>query len=996
MKRKQPTHSEDLISGASSSSTSPHVGDYEGGTKKLKGNECEVFLSFRGKDTRKGFTDHLYASLVSTGIHVFRDDNELRVGDEIGQELLCSITHSTISIPIISEDYASSKWCLCELAEMLKCKRSKGQLVLPIFYKVEPSQVRHCTGRFGDAINAHKKNLDQMVVKEWEDALEEVSSLKGWESENIHNGHEAELVKMVVIRVRSELKRPFQLNISEQLVGIDDRVEEIMSNIDFKFNGTLIIGIYGMGGIGKTTLAKVLYNKLSSHFKNYSFIADIRETSRRMGIQCLQKQLISDITGSSCEVSNVDYGISVLKSRFTSEKLLTLLDDIDDKTHLNALVRDGSWFEVGSIVIITTRDKSVLENARANYMYKLNELPWDQSLILFSRHAFQKDFPPSDYEDVSRDVVSTSGGLPLTLEVIGSFLYGKTKETWEDTAKKLRKMPDKKVQDTLMISYEALDYEEQQIFLDIACFFFGEFKQYPTYMWDACDFFPRRGLEVLSLMSLIKVDQCGELMMHDQLRDLGMEIVRLENQKKPQKRSRLWIYEEAKDVLASNKGTTKIEGLCIGRDVWKCYPGEQFNGWESYQGEQFNKLTNLRFLDVFNVNLTGDFQNSLAELRWLRWIGCPSDFKMANFHPKKLVVLDLSKSSISEDWGGWGPLKMATELKVLDLSSNYTLRRTPDLSAFKNLEILNFEYCKDLEEIHPSIGKLVSLTELQLFTSRITKLPESIGNLQNLRTLGIASTPVTELPSAVGMLANLQVLNASRCRNLKGLPSSIGELVSIKELLLDFSGIRGLPESISKLSSLQLLDVRFCRELGGIPELPLSLTALHIDFPTPSLPFLSKLTLLQELSLFDLRPLECLPELPVRLSRVDLRVSCWSMTDVYKEMELRFSELIRDNDKSFELRKATSAAISSSSTLIRHSQILQRQRSLYSQESQESRGDSRDLSSSKHLRLSCASNRKSLEASGGKVQKHIGKGERSCCWTCGALDPHNSSVSLSS
>ncbi|KAF8041579.1 hypothetical protein BT93_A0236 [Corymbia citriodora subsp. variegata] len=690
---------------------------------------------------------------------------------------------------------------------MLKCKRSRGQMVLPIFYKVEPSQLPCLMGSFGDAINAHKENLDVKVVKEWEEALEEVSSLKGWESDKVNNGHEGELVEIVVRKVMSELK--IQLIIPEQLVGIDDHVEQVMSLIDAKFTDTRIIGIYGFGSIGKTTLAKVLYNKLSSLFEYLSFVADIRETSPHKGIECLQKQLIYDILRNPHDVSNVDEGIGIIKSRFTSKKVLILLDDIDDKNQLNALAGDGSWFKAGSIVIITTRNKGILDEAGVGYLYQLNELSLNQSLILLSRHAFRKDSSPSDYWNLSCDVVSTTGGHPLALEVSGSYLCGKPKNIWKDTLTKLKKVPDKKVLETLRISYEALDHEVQQIFLDIACFFIGSSKQSPTYMWDACDFFPENGIEVLCLMSLIKIDKDGKLLMHDQLRDFGREIVRLENQKEPHGRSRLWIYEEAVKVLDNYKGTGKIEALRL--DKCGCR--------RSYRGELFKELTCLRFLQMNTANLVGDFLNLLPQLRWLQWEDCPLNFTAANFHLKKLVVLDLSWSGISEDWGGWGPIKMATELKVLNLLNCRSMRKTPDLSAFKSLEIFLLEGCWHLQEIHPSIGDIKTLVSLNVKNcKRLEALPVGVGRMEKLRELILNNTDIQEIPISRGGLTKLEILSASSCRRLAQLPESMGSLVSLTLLDLSKTRIEELPESIGFLKELKTLDASNCASLACMPS----------------------------------------------------------------------------------------------------------------------------------------------------------------------------------
>ncbi|XP_039165032.1 disease resistance-like protein DSC2 isoform X2 [Eucalyptus grandis] len=155
-------------------------------------------MNFRGRDTRKGFGDYHYTSLVDAGVHVFRDE-EICVGAKIGFDFPSVIAQTKISIVIISENFASSSWCLKELVHILECRRSRGQLVLPIYYKVKPLQLKYLTGRFRGAIDAHKRKMGEMVVNYWIEALREVTSVKGWKSEEF--GHEGELVRSVVNEV---------------------------------------------------------------------------------------------------------------------------------------------------------------------------------------------------------------------------------------------------------------------------------------------------------------------------------------------------------------------------------------------------------------------------------------------------------------------------------------------------------------------------------------------------------------------------------------------------------------------------------------------------------------------------------------------------------------------------------------------------------------------------------------------------------------------------
>lgn len=143
--------------------------------------EYQVFLSFRGLDTRYSFTDFLYHGLKDAGVHVFRDEDDLQEGEVIGDNLLLAINNSILYIPIFSQNYASSKWCLRELAHIVKnVSKSGGKKgILPIFFDVEPEDVKLKTPLDSATLLEHEMKCPD-EVKEWRKALEVVDKIKGW------------------------------------------------------------------------------------------------------------------------------------------------------------------------------------------------------------------------------------------------------------------------------------------------------------------------------------------------------------------------------------------------------------------------------------------------------------------------------------------------------------------------------------------------------------------------------------------------------------------------------------------------------------------------------------------------------------------------------------------------------------------------------------------------------------------------------------------------
>ena len=331
-------------------------------------------------------------------------------------------------------------------------------------------------------------------------------------------------------------------------------LEELKSLINIGENDIRMVGIYGLGGIGKTTIAKYICNEISSQFERIIFLENVREKSKATsGLLQLQEQLLDNVLKAEKKIklSSIPEGINEIKNRFCSKKVLIVLDDVDCSDQLNALAGNCDWFGLGSRIIITTRDKHVLRVHQVHELYKAKGLKYEEAIQLFSWNAFKTNRPTESYASLSERAVCCVKGLPLAQKVLGSFLFSKTEAEWESALEKLKRKPNMEVQNVLRISFDGLDETERELFLDIACFFKWQPKDFATRILYGCNFHPEVGMRVLSDKCLITLSD-RFIGMHDLLQEMGWEIVRQTSPKEPGKWSRLWDPEDIYRVLTRN------------------------------------------------------------------------------------------------------------------------------------------------------------------------------------------------------------------------------------------------------------------------------------------------------------------------------------------------------------------------------------------------------------------------------------------------------------
>ncbi|XP_030507659.2 disease resistance protein RPV1 [Cannabis sativa] len=342
----------------------------------------DVFLSFRGEDTRHGLTKDLHQALTEANIPTFKDDINLEKGREIASELLKAIQASRIAVVVFSSNYATSGWCLDELVKIIECKHVDGQIVIPVFCDVSPDDVFHQTGSFAKAFASHQERFAmdsnssvENKISKWRAALSEAaSSSAGWnlQTNDVSQWHVSKFLQKIVSQIscrRQEAHMCLDLRPQNDDYG-KDYLNLLLTAMS---DDVLVIGLHGTNNLGKTNIAKAAYNKNFLSFQGSCYLANVSAVSKKPnGLVHLQERLLSDIlieNDDDIQLDDVSEGIRMIQTELRQRRVLVVLEDVDTLQQLNALARKRDWFGPGSRVIITTRDAKLLSILEADDVY---------------------------------------------------------------------------------------------------------------------------------------------------------------------------------------------------------------------------------------------------------------------------------------------------------------------------------------------------------------------------------------------------------------------------------------------------------------------------------------------------------------------------------------------------------------------------------------------------------------------------------------------------
>ncbi|CAL1363614.1 unnamed protein product [Linum trigynum] len=873
----------------------------------------DVFISFRGKDVRDGFRSHLNSFLKhQKKFAVYEDDSDLERGEEISPSLLEAIERSACYIVIFSPNYADSPWCLDELVRIFDCVQRYGRRVVPVFYGgVDPSHVENQTGSYRKL----PKGEADGKIRSWKAALSNAAAISGFDSRVTRPESKLieEIYRAVLQALSAQMVPASYSNVG--LVGIERRMNTFQQLVT-SGSKNLTIGLWGTGGIGKTTLAMAFYHRFSSQFERSYLLSNFSD--KLSGSSQLPDGLQNDLFSALLGDENAERISRNFKDyRLGHTRALVVIDDVGDDVedirHLNDLFyrRYCDLFAPGSVIILTSRNKQLLTNV-CHHVYEVAALDKHEALQLFCFHAFKEHHPPIEYEKWSKRAITYAEGNPLALTILGSHLYRRDKNFWGVELKALERHPNQVIKTRVFRrSYDGLDRVERNVFLDIACLY-GRSEVHVNELKRLLDgnYVEHGGSENLIIKfiekSILTISDHGGMRMHGVLSDLGRSIVNEEL--RLEKRS--WVFE-AQDVYSffkQGKGSKVTRGI-----RWDKSRGESGVEAIHMQSDAFVKLENLRYLVIRQSDtklvLSKDglrcLPNSLVILRWNSF---PMRCLPYEFCPENLTTLFLPSSNVERLWDDMQNVDLRN-LKLLDLNNSKYLKKLPDLSTAKRLERIILSFCVGLVELPLSILHLPKLEDLHLkdctslelnaygYYTDVNKNDDraTAAIFPKLNLLNLAGTSIQnqklELEKLTGcdeISANDQELvhlcdlifqskalveiDLSHCIRLKELPEILVPMEDLSRLRLDTcTNLSRLPDSISNLVQLKELSL----PRTAIQELPATigdlacLEELRLNYCT-SLKHLCgtihKLSKLYRLELSGCNQLSHLPELPSSLT----------------------------------------------------------------------------------------------------------------------------------
>lgn len=342
----------------------------------------DVFLSFRGLDTRRSFISFLYRELVRRNIRTFKDDKELESGRRISPELDRAIEESKFAVVVISANYAASTWCLEEVVKIMDFENRGSLTVIPVFYGVDPCHVRRQIGEVDKQFEKHEKRVDHERVLSWRQALTNLASISGvctlkCEDDSMMVDEITERISTLIEITRKPTRT------GSNLVGIDAHMKALSRLLDLNSKKSVrVVGIWARGGNGRSALAKFVYQNIRQHFESHCFLENVKRISQDRHMSHLHQEVLKRVQVES------------------NQKVLLVANEVNKLEQLDALAEDFSCFGPGSIVIITTQDKQLLVSAGIKLVYEVELLRFRKVRELFRQLAFRERAFSAAFESV--------------------------------------------------------------------------------------------------------------------------------------------------------------------------------------------------------------------------------------------------------------------------------------------------------------------------------------------------------------------------------------------------------------------------------------------------------------------------------------------------------------------------------------------------------------------------------------------------------------------